>query len=340
MDEKTPLTLEMKQVIETENKNGVPEKSKNKWEILRKVFKQVKICVLTVVLLTFCIIFATQKENPPPKYYPISIYSNVTIFVPRNYQSARLQLNIKSPLSEQLDVLNQQQQGNIIEVFIILEQYIGNQTFFQYSNTTMYLNTNETEPIEEAFLFQYPSERSDIRILLETNTEYSIPLIVEVLHQTVLIEYQVLIAFIIFIGVYSLIIFDVVARPLAGLIGVIVGISVLSLLQQRPSIREMAGFVDWGALGLVFGMMLIFGIIKKSGIFEWAAFKAYKLSGGRMWPLVIIMSLFCFFISVFLDNVTLMLLMTPITFQICEVIGINPLPLLITECLFGNIGGK
>jgi Na+/H+ antiporter NhaD/arsenite permease-like protein len=78
-------------------------------------------------------------------------------------------------------------------------------------------------------------------------------------------------------------------------------------------------------------MMIIFGILKSCGVFEWAALKAYKLAGGKMWTLTIIMAMFCFFISVFLDNVTLMLLMTPITFQICEVLDINPLPLLITE---------
>lgn len=253
--ETTPLTLELKQVDEGQKTIDEP-KTTSKWEILRKVFKHIKIGVLMVIFLAFCITFSTQEENQPPKFYSISGSSNITLHIHKKHQSARLQLKIMSPLHEQLEAVEQTSLHEFLEVLIILEQDIGNKTFLQYANTTMYLNPNETEPIEESFLFKYPSERSDIRVLFETNTKFNIPLIVDILHQTALIEYQVVIAFIIFIGVYSLIIFDVVARPLAGLIGVFVGVSTLSVFQQRPSIREMAGFVDWSALALVFGMML------------------------------------------------------------------------------------
>lgn len=80
-------------------------------------------------------------------------------------------------------------------------------------------------------------------------------------------------------------------------------------------------------------MMITFGIYRSTGIFEWSAIKAYKLSRGNVWALTVILSTFCFTLSLVLDKITLMLLMTPITVQLCQVIGISPIPLLLIECL-------
>lgn len=63
---------------------------------------------------------------------------------------------------------------------------------------------------------------------------------------------------------------------------------------------------------------VVFGLFKTTGIFEYCALLAYKASRGKLWPLMCILCLFCFFISIILDNVTLMLLMTPVTVQLCE----------------------
>lgn len=98
-------------------------------------------------------------------------------------------------------------------------------------------------------------------------------------------------------------------------------------------------YVNFEVIFLVTGMMIVIGVIEETGIFQWLAYQSYKLSGGRAWLLVTILMLITSVASALLDNVTTMLLMTPMTIQIGIALGVNPLTLLIPEILASNIGG-
>jgi Na+/H+ antiporter NhaD/arsenite permease-like protein len=98
-------------------------------------------------------------------------------------------------------------------------------------------------------------------------------------------------------------------------------------------------YVDWNVIFLVMGMMIIIATVERTGIFQWLAYNAYRLSGGRIWLLVPILMLVTGVASAFLDNVTTMLLMTPITVQIALALGINPLALLMPEVMTSNVAG-
>jgi Na+/H+ antiporter NhaD/arsenite permease-like protein len=99
------------------------------------------------------------------------------------------------------------------------------------------------------------------------------------------------------------------------------------------------GYVDWNVIFLIMGMMIIIAVVERTGIFQWLAFTAYRLSGGRLWLLLPILMLVTGVASAFLDNVTTMLLMTPITIQIALAMGINPLALLMPEVMASNVVG-
>ncbi|MFN2165478.1 MAG: SLC13 family permease, partial [Anaerolineae bacterium] len=86
-------------------------------------------------------------------------------------------------------------------------------------------------------------------------------------------------------------------------------------------------------------MMIVIAVIEETGIFQWMAYQAYRLSGGKIWLLVTILILITAVASALLDNVTTMLLMAPITVQIALTLGLNPLSLLIPEVLASNVGG-
>ncbi len=90
---------------------------------------------------------------------------------------------------------------------------------------------------------------------------------------------------------------------------------------------------------LIMGMMIIIATVERTGIFQWLAFSAYRLSGGRIWLLMPILMVITGIASAFLDNVTTMLLMTPITVQIALAMGINPLVLLLPEVMSSNVAG-
>ena len=103
--------------------------------------------------------------------------------------------------------------------------------------------------------------------------------------------------------------------------------------------EQALGYVDFDVIFLVMGMMIVIAVIEETGIFQWMAYQAYRLSRGKIWLLVTILMVITAVASALLDNVTTMLLMAPITIQIALTLGINPLSLLIPEVLASNVGG-
>jgi Na+/H+ antiporter NhaD/arsenite permease-like protein len=99
------------------------------------------------------------------------------------------------------------------------------------------------------------------------------------------------------------------------------------------------GYIDWNVIFLVMGMMIVIAVIERTGIFQWLAFNAYRISGGRLWLLLPILMIVTGVASAMLDNVTTMLLMTPISVQIALAMGINPLAFLMPEVLASNVVG-
>jgi Na+/H+ antiporter NhaD/arsenite permease-like protein len=153
------------------------------------------------------------------------------------------------------------------------------------------------------------------------------------------------IATLIFVGMLILIAMGKLHNTLAALLSatLIFAFSYLGRsISQELFIFDFSGalkYVDWNVIFLVMGMMIIIATVERTGIFQWLAFSAYKLSGGRIWLLMPILMLIASIASAFLDNVTTMLLMTPITIQIALAMDINPLVLLMPSVLASNVAG-
>jgi Na+/H+ antiporter NhaD/arsenite permease-like protein len=97
--------------------------------------------------------------------------------------------------------------------------------------------------------------------------------------------------------------------------------------------------IDWNTLGLLVGMMLMVKVTEPTGVYTWLAIRAGQLSRGR--PLAVVLSLATTtaLLSAFLDNLTTVLLIVPITFVLADALDIDALPLIIIEILVSNIGG-
>nr|AAT58049.1 P protein [Oryzias latipes] len=160
-------------------------------------------------------------------------------------------------------------------------------------------------------------------------------------HQSlyVTMETQVAIAGIILCGVYILIIFEIVHRTLAAMLGSLAALAALAVIGNRPSLVTVVEWIDYETLALLFGMMVLVAIFSETGFFDYCAVKAYQLSRGRVWPMIIILCLIAAILSAFLDNVTTMMLFTPVTIRLCEVLNLDPRHVLIAEVIFTNIGG-
>ncbi len=153
------------------------------------------------------------------------------------------------------------------------------------------------------------------------------------------------IATVVFVAMLGLIATGKVHNTLASLLGasVIFAISYLGHpLSENVFIFDFQGalrYVDWNVIFLIMGMMIVIAVVERTGIFQWLAFAAYRLSGGRLWLLLPILMLVTGVASAMLDNVTTMLLMTPISVQIALAMGVNPLALLMPEVMASNVVG-
>jgi len=104
--------------------------------------------------------------------------------------------------------------------------------------------------------------------------------------------------------------------------------------------QEMAfAAIDWNTIGLLIGMMVIVLITKKTGLFQYVAIRAAKVAKGDPIRIMIYLALLTGFFSALLDNVTTILLIAPVTFVIADNLKINPLPIIIAEIIFSNVGG-
>jgi len=105
------------------------------------------------------------------------------------------------------------------------------------------------------------------------------------------------------------------------------------------SFDDAMGAIDLNVIFLLMGMMLFVGVMKKTGMFQFLAYKAYAWARGNVFVLSAILQIITAIVSAFLDNVTTMLLVIPVTIQIAVTLKIHPLTLLVPEVFASNVGG-
>ena len=152
----------------------------------------------------------------------------------------------------------------------------------------------------------------------------------------------IIVSLIIFLITFILIVTEKVHRTTAALLGAMVMVSAgvaLGFLNGFTPIQFIAESIDFGTIGLLLGMMIFVSIFSKTGIFEWVAKQSIIRSRGKVWRLVIILSLISAILSAFLANATIILLIAPLTIVVARHANINPVPLVISEAISSNIGG-
>ncbi len=147
-----------------------------------------------------------------------------------------------------------------------------------------------------------------------------------------------IIALLIFVGAYVLLAADKIHRTKV----VLVGAGLMLLL--RITDAEKAFFheetsIEWNVIFLLLGMMMIVSVLRRTGVFEYIAILSAKRSRGRPYRLMVMLCVLTALASAVLDNVTTVLLIAPVTFLVCEKLGLRPVPFLIAEVLASNIGG-
>jgi Na+/H+ antiporter NhaD/arsenite permease-like protein len=137
---------------------------------------------------------------------------------------------------------------------------------------------------------------------------------------------------------YALIATERVHRVAAALGGAVVMFLIGATDAEHAFFSEESG-IDWHVVFLLLGMMLIVAVLRRTGVFEYLAIWAAKRARGRPFPVMVLLVLVTAVASALLDNVTTVLLIAPVTFLVCERLGVPVAPFLIAEVLASNIGG-
>ncbi|MCL6457015.1 MAG: ArsB/NhaD family transporter [Gorillibacterium sp.] len=147
-------------------------------------------------------------------------------------------------------------------------------------------------------------------------------------------EQQAILAIGIFLIIYALIISEKIHRTVVAMLGGLLMV-MLGIVDQETALHH----IDFNTLGLLIGMMIIVSITADTGLFKFIAIWAAKKSKGNPVRILIALALITALGSAFLDNVTTVLLMVPVTFSITRQLRVPPMPFLITQIIAANVGG-
>ncbi|MDR8410263.1 ArsB/NhaD family transporter [Nonomuraea sp. 3-1Str] len=142
----------------------------------------------------------------------------------------------------------------------------------------------------------------------------------------------------VFLGAYTLIATEKVHRVAAALGGAGIMLVIHATAAGPAFFSESTG-IDWNVVFLLLGMMIIVGVLKRTGVFEYLAIWAAKRARGRPYRLMVLLVVITASASALLDNVTTVLLVAPVTFLVCERLALPVAPFLIAEAMASNIGG-
>ncbi|SHF34955.1 possible tyrosine transporter P-protein [Desulfofundulus australicus DSM 11792] len=145
---------------------------------------------------------------------------------------------------------------------------------------------------------------------------------------------QVILATAVFLLTYAVIVSEKIHRTVVALVG-----AAIMVLTGILNAEEATHAIDFNTIGLLVGMMIIVGITRQTGVFEYLAIKAARQARGEPLRIMAALSLVTAVTSALLDNVTTVLLIVPVTFAIANQLQISPIPFLIAEIIASNIGG-
>jgi Na+/H+ antiporter NhaD/arsenite permease-like protein len=147
---------------------------------------------------------------------------------------------------------------------------------------------------------------------------------------------------IVLLSVYIALSFELVHRAVIALFGaamIIIIIVSTGIIGAADSFEFAINSIDFNTIGLLLGMMIIVAILAETGIFQYVGVKLSKISKGNLYMLLVLLGTFTAVSSMFIDNVTAVLLMVPVTISIFRILNLSPIPFILAQVLTSNVGG-
>ncbi|XP_014672275.1 PREDICTED: P protein-like isoform X2 [Priapulus caudatus] len=359
--EKTPLLGGMK----TERSNSWSSEASDVWargwtdfwtcctcrlpEKWHEYLVNIKVIVLSVAVLLVCLLFTLAPVSDMHwSQFAVSKDYDTSINLTWDALTSVLQVELKGPMvseAEDIDSLANTVTLNVLRLMkdgstqnassfwtlaLKNEEDIAGSLSLQ-TDAKHFFDINITEDSDSVAIYQ---------LKIQSTSDYLATLLVSYANVAGSPDSQVVYAAIILVLMYVLIIFELVHRTVAAMLGALAAMAVLAYLRERPTLDMVMTWLDFETLGLLFGMMVIVGIFMETGFFDYVAVQAYKRAKGQVWPLITTLLLVAGVFSAFMDNVTTILLLVPVTIRLCETLNLDPKHVLIAEVIFSNIAGS
>ncbi|XP_026327997.1 uncharacterized protein LOC113236205, partial [Hyposmocoma kahamanoa] len=284
-----------------------------------------KFCTKMTILLACWIFFTSvfllyNETDQIIKNSVISFGEDKRYAVPHTNPDSSIKITLFGPfISPQRKMeLNKTELDKISRMTVWVEPLEGNesQVLGKMESTPwiLYLQDkvdfNDGDPYSHTFKLQSTAVSS---IRMNTTSTQTVPFAMSMFFDPLDAKTSVVYALVLLTGLYVLIMFEIINRTMAAILIATLSLAALSLAGERPSLPEVISWLDGETLLLLFGMMLLVAIMAETGIFDFLAVFTFEVTKGRLWPLILLLGGITAFLSTFLDNVTTVLLLSPVT---------------------------
>lgn len=341
-------------ITEIKGADNVPTNEHKKTEKKTKPAYYIKMTVLLACWIFFTVIFLTYDVKKETRGVASVAPDEVKTMTSASLETSRphsILIRVSGPfLAENDEIkLNDTIKERTKSVTMWLESSRTNATNLKEKseNWTIYLDEDDTLPdfggaeTRSAILKLTPgiSANGNCSLKIVTTSRAFVAFSVAYKLDPVDENVGVIYACVLLVGLYVLIIFEIINRTLAAVTMSTMSLAALALAGDRPALSEVITWLNEETLILLFSMMLLVAIMAETGIFDFLAVFTFQVTKGKLWPLILLLCAITATVSSILDNVTTILLMSPITIRLCEVMELDPVPILMFMAIFSNIGG-
>jgi len=212
----------------------------------------------------------------------------------------------------------------------------------EFQRTTIALRNYQEYEFFETIVLPHEfnnAEKYEIEVTSESNNGLPIAFMTQVVRMGPNAVYRFHIGLSIFIVTFISIVAEFIHRSYSAFIGACATLAVLSAIQETPELHSVTGMIEFGTLMLLFSMMILMQMLAMTGFFNWFALKVIIMSKEDPKRLFFFLTNICGVMSMFLDNVTCVLLTGPLTYQICKKMQLAPRPLYLAMTICATVGG-
>jgi len=301
------------------------------------------MCILLLLWFACTFIVFVFAAEEKPRSTMVTVMPNKTVFRKVDLPNGVVRISLLGPVDWYLMRFPEEDNGEYGAGLRV--ECVNSDLNVSYHRSDMWnivMNSDSTAYLEVSRNFiLHEGSGGDRQAVISLESKQDSPVSLHMLINTnpLITNMCVLYAGLLILGLYMLIIFDVIDHTFAALIIATTAIAILGLLEHRPNVHTIISHVNFESLMLLFGLMTIVDIMATTGVFEYLVVWTYRISRGRPWPLIFFLSMLTAFLSAFLNSDNMALVLTPITIRLCEEMSLRTAYVLVIMAIFADMGG-